>query len=161
MRRVLFVITLFMILAGFLTKRNFYTNKMQSFKWIAGSWTTNVKRGAIMETWILLNDSTMVGESILIKSTYGTEPLENVRLVCRNNEYFYCPTAHGQNNEKEVKFKITSFTDSSFIAENPEHNFPKRISYIRINSDSVHAFVDGGPSNTSRRSDFHYSRYKK
>lgn len=133
---------------------------MQSFQWMVGSWTMKTKNGAIMETWVSINDSSMAGESIMIKATGGAVQLENVRLIHRDNVYYYCPTAHGQNNEQEIKFNISSFTDAKFVAENTEHDFPKRISYMMIAKDSVHAQVDDGMEPPVKKSEFHYSRFK-
>ena len=134
---------------------------MGSFKWMIGSWTMKAKSGTITETWVSVNDSTLGGESIMVKNSGGIVQLENTRLVYRNHEYFYCSVAHGQNNEEETKFKITSFSENGFISENPAHDFPKRITYRLINKDSLHAFIDGGPSMPDKKSDFYYSRYKK
>ncbi len=156
MKKVFFSFAVIVLLSAFIRNEE---NKMQSFKWMVGSWSMKTSRGEIMETWISLNDSTLSGESFMIRNDEKKQ-LEDVRLVYRNKEYFYCPIAHGQNNEQEVKFKITSFSESSFVAENPEHDFPKRITYRLIHKDSVHAFIDGGPSMPDKKSDFYYSRQK-
>jgi hypothetical protein len=154
-----FLILLFLTTAFSFTNK-VDENKMQSFQWIVGSWTMKTKNGAIMETWALLNDSTIGGESIMVRNSGSTQQLEDTRLVYRNKEYFYCSVAHGQNDEKEVKFKITSFSDNRFVSENPAHDFPRRITYQLISKDSLHAFIDGGPSMPDKKSDFYYSRNK-
>ena len=150
---------LFFIITGFIVNRD-HESKMLSFKWMVGSWSMKTKNGSIIETWVSLNDSTMGGESIMVRNTGSSQKLENIRLIHRNKEYYYCPTAIGQNNEQEVKFKITSYSENGFVAENPEHDFPKRISYRLVTKDSIHAFIDGGPSMPDKKSDFYYSRNK-
>jgi hypothetical protein len=152
-----FLILLFLVTA-FAEKK--VESKMQSFKWMVGSWTMKTKNGAITETWVSINDSTLGGEGIMVKNTGDTQQLETTRLIYRNKEYFYCSVAHGQNNEEETKFKITSFSENGFVSENPAHDFPKRITYQLINKDSLHAFIDGGPSMPDKKSDFYYSRNK-
>ncbi len=152
-----FLILLFLVTAF---AEKIVESKMQSFKWMVGSWIMKTKNGAIMETWVPVNDSTLAGEGIMIKNTGGTQQLETTRLIYRNKEYFYCSVAHGQNNEEETKFKITSFSENGFVSENPAHDFPKRITYQLINKDSLHAFIDGGPSMPDKKSDFYYSRNK-
>lgn len=37
-------------------------------------------------------------------------------------------------NEKPTLFKFTNQTDSSFVAENPKHDFPKKITYFKENN---------------------------
>ena len=148
---------LIFLLSAFIEKKD--ENKMQSFKWLIGSWTMNTNRGAIMETWIQLNDSTISGESIFIKITGGTEQREKLRFIYSNKEYFYCVTFLGQNNNEEIKFRITSFADSSFVSENLQHDFPRRIIYKLTNKDTIHAVVDDGEI-PKKKFDFFYSRYK-
>ena len=159
MKHIIRIGLLFFVIAGFTTNKD-QESDLQSFKWMVGSWTMKTKNGAIMETWVSLNDSTLGGESIMVKNTGGTQQLENTRLIYRDKEYFYCSVAHGQNNEKEIKFKITSFSENGFVSENPAHDFPRRITYQLINKDSLHAFIDGGPFMPGKKSDFYYSRYK-
>ena len=160
MRKFLFIAILLTISNGMVSRLLFINNKMETFNWMIGSWKMETKPGAILETWIYRNDSTLSGESIRINFTGGTDLLEKIQLVCRNKEYFFISTAQGQNDDKPVKFKITTYSETGFVAENPEHDFPKRISYNLMSKDSIHAFIDGGPSMPEKKSDFYYSRYK-
>jgi len=116
--------------------------------------------GSIMESWYSRNDSTMLGESLDFSVTGRSTVLENLKLAYKGGSYYYKSTVNGQNNNQEVAFKITSHSENKFVAEKPDHDFPKRITYELISKDSLHAFIDGGPSMPGKRSDFYYSRYK-
>jgi hypothetical protein len=136
-------------------------NKMQSFKWLEGSWTMKKKSGgSITETWLAHNDSVMLGESMSFSITGQSKVLENLRLTYQSGSYYYVSRVNGQNNNQETTFKITSHSEKGFVAEKPDHDFPKRITYGMITKDSIHAFIDGGPAMPAKRSDFYYSRYK-
>lgn len=153
-----FIILLFISMVGFIfPARN---NFISEFNWLNGSWKMNTKKGVIIESWIAFDDSTMHGKSIMVKNGIDSVQLETIALMYRNSNYYFIPTAEGQNNNKAIAFKITSFDENSFVAENPEHDFPKRIVYRKINSDSIHAFIDGGSSMPEKKSDFYYSRIK-
>lgn len=158
MKKLLILILLFVGLAGLisLTKRG--NDKISEFKWLSGSWKMTTKRGAIVESWTVINDSSMQGGSVFIKNETDSTLLETISLVFRNNKYYYIPVTSRQNDNKPVSFAITSFDRKGFVAENPEHDFPKRITYRLITIDSIHAFIDGGPSMTEKKSDFYYSR---
>lgn len=133
----------------------------KKFEWLKGTWMMKKKNGgAIIETWIIGNDSTLNGESLSISATGISKVLESLELSHRKGEYYYTSTVKGQNNNQAVSFKITSHSETGFVAENPEHDFPKRIIYELIGKDSVHAFIDGGPDMPDKKSDFYYSRYK-
>ena len=155
-------IILSMCVMSFMQSTTYYKDKMESFKWLIGSWSMSNKSEVIMETWVPMSDTSFEGESTKYnKRTTETVPLEKIRLVCRNNEYFYIPVAQGQNKNQPTEFKITSFNKKGFTAENPAHDFPKRISYVLTRKDSLHAFVDGDPSKSTKRLDYYYARVKR
>ncbi len=132
---------------------------ISQFKWLIGSWMMQDEEGIVTEQWKKANDSLMEGSSDFIKGD-SVIPFEIIKLYKTDTSFYYEAKAAGQNNEQPVAFKMTSFSDTSFVAENPEHDFPKRITYKLINKDSIHAFVDGGPSKPEKKSEFYYSRVK-
>lgn len=127
------------------------------FGWLNGQWAMPEKEGTITEEWKPVNDSLMEGRSDLVKGD-SVIPFETIRIFRKDTVFYYEAKAAGQNKEQPVAFTITSFSDTGFVAENPQHDFPKRISYTLVNKDSIHAFIDGGPQQTEKRSDFYYSR---
>ncbi len=161
MKKIFFSLVVLLSITAFTVAGKLYADKMESFRWLIGSWTMQTSKGSIMETWVPMNDSSFAGESVLIKYTSELVPLEKIQLVCSNNEYYYIPVAQGQNNDQPVRFRITSHNLKGFTAENPDHDFPRRITYSLINKDSIHARIDGGPSLPDKKSDYYYKRYKK
>ncbi|MDZ4809195.1 MAG: DUF6265 family protein [Bacteroidota bacterium] len=159
MKKTALPLTLFIVLISVGFKANDNTTKQ--FEWLRGDWRMETKKGVIIESWNVLNDSTLIGESSMTRNSGETFLLEKIELRSRGNDYFYIPVAQGQNNNLPVIFKITSHDESGFVAENPEHNFPKRITYRQVNKDSIHAYIDGGEAMPGKKSDFYYSRVKK
>ena len=158
MRKIFFFVNvLLIILISCKPKEN---TKVEVFNWLNGQWTMNTGEGMVTEEWKTNNDSLMVGKSDLVKGD-TVIPFETIRMFRRGIDFFYEAKAAGQNNEQPVEFKLSSFSDSGFVAENPQHDFPKRITYKLINKDSIHAFVDGGPQMPEKKSDFFYSRKKE
>lgn len=157
MKKIVLPVFLFLLVTAFSEKP---VNKMSQFDWLTGSWTMKMKKGTIMESWHSYNDSTMLGESLMISLTGQSNVLENLKLSYQSGTYYYISRVKGQNSGQEVKFRITSHSENGFVAENPEHDFPKRITYELVNKDSIHAFIDGGPSMPEKKSDFYYSKYK-
>src|SRR4051812_16275024 len=109
MRKKLILLPLLaLVLFSFVSIR--YEGRMDSFKWLIGTWTAQTKDGIIMETWRPMSDTSFDGETSLYKKTTETVMLEKIRLVSRGKEYFYIPIAQGQNNNKPVEFRVTSFS---------------------------------------------------
>lgn len=46
-------------------------------------------------------------------------------------------------NQEPVYFKFTTLTDSTFVCENPDHDFPKKISYT-LKENRLTALLSGG-----------------
>lgn len=158
MKRIVLPALLFFAITAFVSKKR-VDGKMDAFKWLLGTWAMESKNEVLMETWIITNDSTLSGESYKVKMGGNTENLEKVQLVYRGGNYYYIPKVSGQNNNKAVEFRISSYTPEEFVAENPQHDFPKRITYQKISKDSIRAIIDGGPANPGKRSVFLYSRF--
>ena len=131
------------------------------FSWLEGSWTMKTKRGAIIESWKTGNENLMQGNSKMVNASGDEKIMENLELIYAEGNYYYISAVNGQNNGQSIKFKLSSYNEKGFVAENPEHDFPKRIAYNLINKDSIHAFIDGGPSMPDKKSDFYYSRVKE
>ncbi len=138
-----------------------FENKMDVFLWLIGTWTLKNDQGTVMETWRPMNDSSYEGESTLYKKTLETVQLEKMQLVYRGGNYYYIPVASGQNDGQPVRFRVTGFDKKSFTAENPEHDFPKRIRYTLVKKDSLLARIDDGKAVPVKKSDYYFSRLKK
>jgi len=157
MRSVL-TLAIFSILSlSFQDPKNGFEDKMSSFKWLIGTWVTNTKEGKVMETWLPMNDSIYSGQSTLYKKTTETVALETIQFVRRNKDYYFVTTVIGQNNNGPVEFKVTSRGKNSFTAENKQHDFPKKITYILVNPDSFHSILEGG----GKKTEYHFTRVKK
>jgi hypothetical protein len=119
-----------------------YHNNLTSASWLLGVWVYQSPKGDIFESWKKLNDSSFVGHSYTMAGS-DTITAEEIRLVERNGEVNYIPSVPDQNMGLPVKFKMTSMTDNELIFENPQHDFPQRISYQRLTDDSLVAEISG------------------
>jgi Domain of unknown function (DUF6265) len=135
-------------------------DKLKPFNWLIGSWTMQTKEGVIAEHWTAGDDSTLTGRSEFIKHDKTVIPSEELEFSYRSNNYSYIVKWLQRNNKKPVAFRVTSFSDSSFVSENQEHNFPRRIIYQLIHVDTIHAWIDAAPEKPEKRADFYYVRKK-
>jgi Domain of unknown function (DUF6265) len=110
--------------------------------WLLGDWQGNSPEGIAMEAWEKKNDSVFVGKSYFVvgKDTVSAEAL---RLEQNGRDLFYIPTVRDQNNNQPVTFRLTFSTDKQLVFENPGHDFPQKISYTLVTSDSLVAEISG------------------
>jgi hypothetical protein len=121
--------------------------------WLSGNWKTTRRDAIIEETWNAPAAGMMMGMS----RTYTTErtrSFEFVRIEQRGKGVFYVAQPQGA---PPTDFKMTKVEEGYIVFENPKHDFPKRISYRRIDADHVTARVDDGKGNGR---DFDYERVK-
>lgn len=117
-------------------------SKIERANWLIGNWINKTDRGTLVENWKKVNDSVYNGESYLIldkDTVFG----ESVVLKETNNKLTYTVIVGGQNNEEAVRFEMTSITDNKIIFENPDHDFPIKITYHNTSNDSLVAQISG------------------
>ncbi|MET0461668.1 MAG: DUF6265 family protein [Chitinophagaceae bacterium] len=120
-----------------------------TLQWLVGKWVNQTPRGKMIEEWSVINDSTFKAHSYMLSAT-DSITLESVELRKEGTAAYYIPIVKGQNNEQPVKFKMTSFTSKELIFENPEHDFPQKITYTLISPDSLLAEISGTVNGQSR-----------
>lgn len=108
--------------------------------WLIGKWQQRSAKGILTEAWYKPDDSTMVGISFFMAGS-DTLSLENIRMEQRNGMLTYIPIVRDQNNGQAVYFALANITDSALVFENPEHDFPQKISYSLRADDSLVAIV--------------------
>ncbi|MCB0733840.1 MAG: hypothetical protein H6608_00485 [Flavobacteriales bacterium] len=112
---------------------------------LIGEWE-NVRKedGAVhTEVWTKQNDSTLIGFGLLMKGA-DTVFSEKLRIEQRDTTWFY--VADVAENTEPTFFQITHLGQGEFIAVNPAHDFPKRISY-QVDAHKLHAEVSDGAGN--------------
>lgn len=135
-------------------------DSMEPFNWVLGDWQMVRKSGILTESWKRVNDSSFEGKSYMLGKTGENKMLEEMQLVYRQKKYHFISAVPGQNKELPVSFSVNNISAGHFVAENPVHDFPKRISYQLMKQDSLHAWIDGGLINPEQRVDFYFSRKK-
>jgi Domain of unknown function (DUF6265) len=124
---------------------------------LEGVWRMQTKQGAIHEVWRKVNKRYLRSTGFFVKGK-DTIVTERVSLQNLNQGIYYTSTVEEQNNKRPVSFKLTSSNDSIFTFENLLHDFPRRIVYELVGKDSLHAYIDGGAVDATKRQDFYYSR---
>ncbi|AYL93917.1 DUF6265 family protein [Mucilaginibacter celer] len=111
-------------------------------QWLIGNWKNQSAKTLDIESWKKLNDSTYQGRSYSLAGT-DTVSSEHIRIEQHAGKLYYIPTVKNQNDGKAVTFTLTSSTGKQLVFENPEHDFPQKITYTQINKDSFVAEISG------------------
>jgi hypothetical protein len=100
---------------------------IEAASWMAGAWG---KGGEVIEVWMPPVNGLMVGVNRSLKQE-GEPFFEFLRIEERDGGLFYIAAPRGQG---ETAFRLTSRTQTSVVFENPQHDFPQRITY-RLEGD--------------------------
>jgi fructose-specific component phosphotransferase system IIB-like protein len=130
--------------------------KAEAFKWLAGNWKIDRPNGTILESWTIVNDSTLAGKSVFIKNNTDTIPQETIELAYRKGQWYYIPVVKGQNNNQPVQFTVILVKGTEFISQNPAHDFPQRIAYRRIGKQ-VFASIEGSRNGKYAKINFDFT----
>ena len=131
----------------------------QKLYFLEGVWLMKTKNGFIGEEWHLIDKNYIQSRGFYIQGR-DTITTEKVSLKNNNDGIYYISTVGDQNKKLPITFKFTTKLNNTFIFENPEHDFPKRIVYEFIGHDSMHAYIDTGFKGSGARQDFYYRRVK-
>ncbi|WP_149243266.1 DUF6265 family protein [Dyadobacter sp. 32] len=139
-KKLLLIISLLLSMhVGYAQESN--KQKFKKLEWLTGKWIrTNSSAGESgYETWNKVSDLKLSGKGITLK---GKEAVftENLELIGKGNDIFYVVTVSGE--KMPVYFKLTAVDTNGFSCENPEHDFPKKITYSR-SGNQVKAVISG------------------
>lgn len=110
--------------------------------WLLGDWQNVSANGTYTESWVQQNDSMYNGQSYFIIEN-DTPSRESITIECIGHDVFYKPTVDGQNNNQPVAFKLTFASEKQLVFENRKHDFPQKIVYNLIHTDSMVAWISG------------------
>jgi len=138
-------ITLLAVLAAVVScqkKDGAEKDKIKIANWLIGNWENTSPDGILTENWQKLNDSTFTAASYLIKGK-DTIHLESIVLARKGETLTYLATVKGQNDNKPVAFTSTNETENKLIFENPQHDYPQKITYTKGPNNTLTAEVKG------------------
>src|SRR6478752_4530259 len=110
--------------------------QQKEFGWLIGTWQ-DAKYS--FEVW-KDEGSFLSATAYQIDHQSGNKNVtEEIKLIKKGNDFYYVPDVAGPQGP--IEFKITSFDKNSFTAENPSHDFPKKIIYKRMDDNHLQAWV--------------------
>ncbi len=118
-------------------------NLLDTAKWFIGTWQNQTSDGLFTEQWNQKNDSVYSAISTVIVNHKDTVFFESILLEQKHNELFYTVSVKDQNKELPVSFKLVNTTVNQLVFGNPTHDFPTRITYLKISEDSIVASISG------------------
>jgi hypothetical protein len=114
----------------------------KNFDWLIGNWERiNEKEGKqTYENWVKLNDGAYRGIGFTIKDN-DTVWQESIWLNKASETWNF--EVKGKSDPMPTVFMVTAIEEGSFICENEENEFPKKIRYSK-GENGIVAAISGG-----------------
>ena len=121
-------------------------------RFLSGTWRSETKGEVNEEAWAEPAGATMHGVN---RSTRAGK-LAAFELLCLylEGDALDYEASHGPG--RSTRFRLVASAPGTATFTNPEHDFPKRILYVRT-GEAMHAVVDAGDGSTQRL-EFHWQR---
>ena len=128
------------------------------FGWLAGCWELRTATRLTVEMWMPPAGGMMLGAS---RTTMGerVREFEQLQLTTQGDTLVYTAAPSGQAT---TSFRsVLPLTPEELVVENLAHDFPQRIRYRRVSTDSMVARVEGpGQGGAMRGFDLPMQRVK-
>jgi hypothetical protein len=115
--------------------------RFSDFKSLEGIWKIDNPNENSFEEWVFISDSLMLGKSFSIVKN-DTITNEFLSIKAYNKAYFYSAKVLNQNNAEEITFKLISSKNKTYTFENPQHDFPKKITYCLVENNMITATIE-------------------
>ncbi len=130
MKLVVLSVFLFLFKFTVTAQKTSPSSQLKQLSWLEGKWSrTNVKPGRSgYEEWKKVSPTSWKGQGITLKGT-DTSFVEQLALEVRQDTLYYVAVV--AENNGPVYFRISGVNANGFTCENPGHDFPKKIVYLR------------------------------
>ncbi len=132
------------------------TAKLDDLRFLQGAWSVERNGTITEEFWSALRGGTMMGAGRTIKGD-KTVFFEHLRIEQRGDDIFFVGQPKGQ---QPTDFKLVSFDGKRAVFENPQHDFPTKVIYEKIDDDTLRASIEGVQNGQKRGTSWEYKRAK-
>ncbi len=114
--------------------------RVNQFSWLSGCWAFATENGRYEEVWTTPSGNSILGVSRRLENGF-TREYEYMRIVTSGGGGF--DFIAKTKDSDEVSFNAASFSDKKVVFENPDNDFPQKITYELVAPDQVHARIEG------------------
>ena len=122
--------------------------------WLTGSWASDADGTRSEEHWTQASAGTMFGVNRTMRGG-KTVFFEFLRIEARPDGVYYIAAPLGRH--PPVEFRLTDAGPDKVTFENPQHDYPQRISYW-MEEGMLHATAEGESRGTLRSEVFQWQR---
>ena len=133
---------------------------LSQFEFMLGTWGAEFPDGAYYESWVKESDTKFTGTAYKVMGGDSTIT-ETLSLEILDDGYYqgiYYIALPVLQDTTYFLYVAGSNEDAEF--QNPEHDFPQRIAYRKVDADRLYVLVDNLDPDPNRQLSFNFIRTK-
>ncbi len=132
---------------------------LAKYRPLLGAWVdrTLTDRSTTYERWTASGDSAFLGNGFAV-SNGDTVYFEDLKLDVQNGNVVYSARVDSQNSGVWVPFTAQAAGTDSLVFENPGHDWPQCITYVKDSANAWCVTVSGVEHGAERSEVLHFSR---
>ena len=141
MRKTAFVVMVFLMISPALFAQSSPVYQISELNWLEGRWerVMNNPNQSGFEEWEI-KDEMLKGVGITLQQG-DTVLVERLSIKAEDGDLYY--VADVNPNTEPTYFKITVISETGFMSENPDHDFPKKIEYQQQKKEELIVTISG------------------
>lgn len=116
--------------------------ELDKLQWLEGTWVNQTPTRKSIEVWAQQPDRSYTVNSWLLEGT-DTIFSESIEVKPAGQKIIYAVTLAAQPPGEPIEFKLAENTGTRAVFENPEHDFPRKISYTYQPDTAVVVELEG------------------
>lgn len=128
---------------------------IETLAWLAGNWISESEAETVEEHWLVPRGGLMLGIGRTVK-TSGRRNFEYMRIEEKKGALTFFASPSGQ---PATPFKATSVTADKVVFENPNNDFPAKITYWK-EGEQLRAKIEGEINGSVESMEWTWSRSK-
>lgn len=141
MKKLYLTVSMLMLLIQSVSAQTFDEKSISALRWLEGKWerVMNNPNQSGFEEW-KHRDGVLKGLGVTIQKS-DTVFVEKLSIEIKNYDLYY--VADVGPNVEPTYFKITEISETGFVSENPDHDFPKKIEYKLSGDGELNVTISG------------------
>lgn len=131
---------------------------LANYRGLIGDWVDHGSpKFTCFERWTAVGDSILSGFGYVMAKG-DTVFIEDLRIASKDGRVIYSARIESQNNGQWVPFTAEGDGADSLVFENPGHDFPQCISYVKDSTGAWDVAVTGNENGIDRAERFRFVR---
>ena len=131
--------------------------QFEKMSWLSGRWEKESNGMKIIETWQRENGIGFLVQGYMLENA-DTVFTEFIKVTLKQGTIIYAVTLPDQNGTEPVTFKLTENTGQKVVFENPEHDYPQKITYQKHRADSMLVQLEGRSDQALKKQEYFLKR---